>query len=88
MGILAPALTPRLDTVADAVYSRSGSVVLSNLNATSARLGTELFVLFEKEFSRRWTAGVGVAHLYAGPYLRQSGRGSVTQPYAYLTARF
>lgn len=79
---------PRLDTIADAVYSRSGSIICSNPRASSPRLGTELFLLWEVEISKRWLAGVGIAHLFAGPYLRDSGRGSVTQPYFFLTHRF
>lgn len=78
---------PRLDTVGDAVYSRSGVPILMNPRATSTRLGTELFVLVDREFSKRWLAGIGVAHLFAGPYLRQSGRSSATQPYVFLTCR-
>lgn len=79
---------PRLDTVADNLYSKSGASICSNARATSPRIGTELFVVFDIELSTQWLAGAGAAHLYAGPYLRQTGRDSATQPFFFLTYRF
>lgn len=79
---------PRLDTVADSLYARTGSLVMTNTKATSPRIGTEIFALVDKEIDRHFSVGIGLAHLFAGPYLKQSGRGSVTQPYAFLSYKF
>lgn len=80
---------PSLADTRDALYSRSGQAIVLNPKATSAFVGTELYLLVEAEVTRRWSLGSGVAHLFHGGFLRQSGRpGGTTQPYLYLTGRF
>jgi hypothetical protein len=79
---------PSLATTADALYSKSGSVLFLNSAAASGRIGTEVFILADKELSSRLTAGIGIAHLYPGPFLRQSGRAAATQPYVFMTYKY
>jgi hypothetical protein len=78
----------RLATVNDSLYAPSGSPLMRNPLATSARLGSEVFANAAYQLSRSLSSGVGYAHLFRGPYLRQSGRSSATQPYAFLAYRF
>ncbi len=61
-----------------AACSRSGSAVCLNPRAGGPRPGTELFLPWEAELSRRWPAAAGADHLLAGRSLRDAGRGAVT----------
>lgn len=80
---------PSLADGRDALYSRNGQAIVINPNATSTYVGTELYLLLEAEVTRHWSVGSGVAHLFHGGFLRQSGRpGGTTQPYLYLTGKF
>jgi hypothetical protein len=80
---------PWIDSPQDALYSRSGAMIVYAPRATERRIGTEIYLLVDAALSKHWTFGVGVAHLFHGPYLDQAGRPTgATQPYGFLTYRF
>lgn len=78
----------QLSTTQDALYSRTGAVIVRNPLATSRHIGYEYFGLLDWQIQTNWTAGLGYAHLFAGRYLKDSHRGGATQPFVFLTYRF
>jgi hypothetical protein len=77
-----------LATLQDALYSRSGAVIVRNPLAASRHVGYECFGLLDWQIQTTWTAGLGYAHLFAGRFLQASHRSGATQPFVYLTYRF
>ncbi len=77
-----------LATIADALYSKSGTPLFRNPNASSKHIGSEAFVTIERQVGRAVSLGSGYAHLFRGRFLRESGRGSASQPYVFVTHRF
>jgi hypothetical protein len=77
-----------LATRQDGLYSASGALVVIDPGATSSFVGSEIDLLAFYERSERLQIGFGYAHLFAGPYLRQSTkeRGS-TYPYVMWSYR-
>jgi hypothetical protein len=78
----------RLATVRDALYSPGGAALVVNPRAPSRHVGWEASATAEYQISRTLSLGAGCAHLFAGAFLRQSGRSGATQPYAFLAYRF
>lgn len=78
----------RLATLQDALYFCSGAPLVRNPRASSHHVGVELFGTADYQLSRTLSMGIGYAHLFRGAFLRESQRGSVTQPYIFLTYRF
>lgn len=73
----------------DALYTEAGAVFVRNPRATSSRIGTEIDVQTAYRYSDHWQFGAGYAHLFAGPYLKQSTKGSgVNAPYLMCTYSF
>lgn len=78
----------RLATLADALYSRSGTPLVRKADASSRRIGAELFTTVEYPLGESVTLGAGYAHLFRGAFLIECHRGSATQPYVFLSYRF
>lgn len=78
----------RLVSTKDGLYSPGGAILVRNPRATSSHVGAELFAIGEYAMSNLIQFGAGYAHLFRGQYLRQSGCGSPSQPYVFLTYRF
>jgi hypothetical protein len=78
----------RLASTEDALYSPGGAALVRNALASSGHVGFELFGTADYALSRALSVGAGYAHLFRGEFLRGSGKGSVTQPYVFLTYRF
>jgi len=77
-----------LATLQDALYSKSGSAIVRNPQATSRHIGYEYFGLLDWQIQTTWSAGLGFAHLFAGRFLKDCRRSGATQPYLFLTYRF
>ena len=78
-----------LATVQDGFYAGGGSRTVLNRLATSRRVGGELDLTAAYQLTKTMIVGAGVGRLFAGAYLRQSGRpGSYTYPYVMWVNRF
>ena len=64
-----------LATLQDGLYNSSGSVVVRNPKATSRHIGWEPDMQLDYSFSKKLTAGVGIARLFPGKFLTQSTPG-------------
>ncbi|MEK7408297.1 MAG: alginate export family protein [Acidobacteriota bacterium] len=73
----------------DAFYTEAGAVFLRNPDAASNRVGSEIDLQAIAQLSERLQLGLGYGRLFAGPYLRVSGRpGAFGYPYLMWTYRF
>ena len=72
----------------DALYTFSGAVFASNPNASDSHVGEEIDVRVIRQVHKHLQLWVGYAHLCAGPYLRQAGKGSIDYPYGMWTFSF
>jgi len=73
----------------DALYTEGGAVFVRNPNASSSRIGWELDLQAEWQVAPRLQLGAGFAHLFAGPYLKQSTAGAgFSYPYWMWSYRF
>ncbi|MBM3775480.1 MAG: hypothetical protein FJW37_09995 [Acidobacteria bacterium] len=71
---------------ADALYSESGVALVRNPGASNSRVGEEIDFQALYRYNERLQLGFGYAHLFPGPYLRQSTGGSpVSAPYLMWT---
>ncbi|HEX5227193.1 MAG TPA: alginate export family protein [Bryobacteraceae bacterium] len=61
-----------LNSRSDGVYADEETWVFRNPEASSSRLGVQWSTLLAYRHSAHWNAGVGYAHFFAGPYLRES----------------
>lgn len=79
-----------LATKNDAVYGTSGAIgIAADPRATSKHLGTELDLIAEYKQNRHVTYGLGFAHIFTGPFLRQATPGKdYNYPYGYVTYVF
>ncbi len=73
---------------ADALYTFSGAVFASHPDAAESRVGGEIDVRWIVQMNQRLQLWIGYAHLFAGPYLRECGKGSMDYPYAMWTYSF
>ena len=79
----------RLATVQDSLYNSSGSSIVLNRKATSARIGSEINTVALYQWNKIWKFGAGIGHLYAGDYLKQSKCTSgYTYPYVMFMGTF
>ena len=73
----------------DALYTEAGAVFTINPKASASRVGQEVDLQAAYQFSERLQLGGGYAHLFAGPYLKQSAKGSsASYPYLMWSYRF
>ncbi len=73
----------------DAFYNEAGVEFVRNPQATNRRIGWELDLQADWQYSDRLRFGLGWARLFPGPYLRQSTPGSsFTYPYLMWQYRF
>ncbi len=72
-----------LATRADFFYRENGTPLLRNANASSGHIGQEVNVFAVWTATPRMQLFFGLSHLFAGRFLRDSGRGyGATAPYA------
>lgn len=69
----------------DALYTFSGAVFAFNSNATDGRVGDVVDVRYIRQVGKKLQFWIGYAHLFPGPYLKQTGRGQMDYPYAMWT---
>lgn len=72
----------------DALYTFSGAVFASNPNAADSRVGEEVDVRVIRQVHKHLQLWIGYAHLFAGPYLQEAGKGSMNYPYGMWTFSF
>jgi hypothetical protein len=73
----------------DALYTEAGVVFTLNPKARASRVGQELDLQAAYQLSERLQLGFGYAHLFAGPYLKESTTASsVTYPFLMWGYRF
>ena len=72
----------------DALYTVSGAVYCRNAGAVDSRVGGEFDFRVIYQVTGHLQLWTGYAHLWAGPFLRDSGRGSVDYPYTMWTYTF
>jgi len=79
-----------LATKNDAVYGTSGAIgIAADPRATSKHLGEELDLIAEYKQNQHVTYGLGFAHIFTGPFLKQAAPGrDYNYPYAYITYIF
>src|ERR1700761_6568609 len=79
-----------LATKNDAVYGSSGAIaVAADPKATSKHLGEELDLIADYKLNQHVTYGLGFAHIFTGPFLREATPGKgYNYPYAYVTYIF
>ncbi len=78
-----------LASTQDGLYNASGTRTVFNRKATSRHVGHELDVFGSYQFTKSLVYGVGVAHLWAGAYLKQSTAGhNYWYPYVFCTRTF
>jgi hypothetical protein len=78
-----------LADIRDALYTESGAPFVRNINAPSRRIGTEMDLQVSYIYSEHLEFGGGCAHLFPGPYLKASTKGSaVTFPYVMWSYSF
>jgi len=65
-----------LATVQDGLYNASGIRTVMNANATSAHVGNGVEALFVFTLNSKTMLGTGVANIFPGAYLTQSGKTS------------
>jgi hypothetical protein len=71
-----------LAALADSLYNDSGTATVRNPNATSRHVGQEFDTWAMWRYSDRLQLGAGLGHLFAGGFLRQSGKASgLSYPY-------
>jgi hypothetical protein len=64
-----------LATTQDGFYNAGGTRTVLNRSATSRHIGSEIDVLGVFQFTKALSVGAGIAHLFAGDYLKQSTKG-------------
>ena len=72
----------------DALYTIAGAVYCRNPGAADNRVGGEADFRAIYQLTRHIVVWTGYAHLWAGPFLKESGRGDVHYPYAMWTYTF
>jgi len=74
----------------DAFYGANGAVVARIASGASSRhVGQELDLVLLCAVSKRYTFGLGYAHLWAGKFLRQAtAGGDFSYPYSFVTYNF
>jgi hypothetical protein len=72
----------------DGVYTPSGAIWVRNTRATESRLGGEVDIRAIYQMTTHLQIWCGYSPLFAGPYAREAGKGSVSYPYAMWTYVF
>lgn len=77
-----------LATVQDGFYNVGGTRTVLNRNATSNHVGTELDLQAVYQLPHGVNLGLGFGNIFAGSYLKQSGKSGYSYPYIMWSKRF
>lgn len=78
-----------LASVQDSLYTEAGAVFVRNPKATSRHVGQEIDNGINWQINSRLQLGAGLAHMFAGEFLRQATKGSdSTYPYIVWLYKF
>jgi hypothetical protein len=72
----------------DALYTCTGAVFVYRPDALHSRVGEEIDTRVGRQVGTHLQLWVGYARLFAGPYLKEAGKGAVDYPYAMWTYSF